>query len=102
MTVIGISSARIESTTQRGGMSRSVRSRCCASCDARVEAANAPRSEAANDERIENIVLAAPTSIVPTAIGRTMLNQSVYDASAGSLDADARAAGRDRRTSAAE
>jgi hypothetical protein len=56
------------------------------SCDARAEAVNAPRNELTNELRMDHIVFAAPTSIVPTAMGRTTLNHSVYAASDGSVD----------------
>ncbi len=45
--------------------------------------ANAPRTESISDLRIENIVFAAPTSIAPIAMGRTMLYQTVNDANSG-------------------
>src|SRR5260370_37526392 len=44
-----------------------------------------PRTELHSDSRIENMVLAAPTNMVPTAIGRTMLYQTVYAAIPESL-----------------
>src|ERR1700733_8144940 len=85
MAVIGIKSTAVQMTTQRGGMSRSVGSMVSASCVAAAEALKIPRSELHNDSRMENIVLAAPTSMVPTAMGRTTLNQTELAATAGSL-----------------
>src|ERR1700722_4949547 len=85
MAVIGIKSSAGQITTQRGGISRSVGSIVWASWAAAVDAVNIPRSELHNDSRIENMVLAAPTSMVPTAMGRTTLNQTVLAATAGSL-----------------
>jgi len=58
------------------GMSRSVRSTGPAAAPW-PEARKAPRTLSAMEWRMENMVLAAPTSIMPTAIGRTMLNQMV-------------------------
>ena len=75
----------MESTTQRGGISRSVRSIALPSCAAAAEALNIPRIELKSDSRMENIVFAAPTSMAPTAIGRTTLYQTVYAAMPGSL-----------------
>src|ERR1700722_9466112 len=85
MAVIGMSSTAVQITTQRGGMSRSVGSMSLASWAAAVEAVKIPRSELHKDSRIENMVLAAPTSMVPTAMGRTTLNQTELAATAGSL-----------------
>src|ERR1700677_4337928 len=86
MAVIGMRSTAVQSMTQRGGMSRSVGSIDLASWAAAVEALKIPRSELHNDSRIENMVLAAPTSMVPTAMGRTTLNQTEFAATAGSLE----------------
>src|SRR3984885_12869061 len=85
MAVIGIRSAAVHSTTQRGGMSRSVGSSVLASWAAAVDAVKIPRSELHSDSRMENMVLAAPTSMVPTAMGRTTLNQTELAATAGSF-----------------
>ena len=54
---------------------RSVRSSALPSCAAAAETVKIPRNELTSDSRIENIVLAAPTSMVPTAMGRTTLYQ---------------------------
>src|SRR6202051_3445677 len=86
MAVIGTSNTAVQITTQRGGMSRSVRSIAWASWAAAADAVKIPRSDVHNDSRIENMVLAAPTSIVPTAMGRTTLNQTELAATAGSLE----------------
>src|SRR5580704_11801563 len=85
MPVIGIRSAAVQITTQRGGMSCSVGSIVLASWVAAAEALKMPRSEVHSDSRMENMVLAAPTSMVPTAMGRTTLNQTELAATAGSL-----------------
>src|SRR5580704_19714337 len=85
MAVIGISSTAVESTTHLGGMSCSLGSSVFSSCVAAADAVKIPRSEVHSDSRMEYMVLAAPTSMVPTAIGRTTLNQTVLAATAGSL-----------------
>ena len=60
-----------------------------ASWAAAADAVKIPRSELHSDSRMENMVLAAPTSMVPTAMGRTTLNQTELAATAGSLRSDA-------------
>src|SRR5580698_6873352 len=86
MAVIGTRSTAVHKTTQRGGMSRSVGSSVLASWAAAEEAVKIPRRELHKDSRMENMVLAAPTSMVPTATGRTTLNQTELAATAGSFD----------------
>src|SRR6202789_4564030 len=85
MAVIGIRSNAVQITTHRGGISRSVGSSVLASWAAAAEAVKIPRSDLHSDSRMENMVLAAPTSMVPTAMGRTTLNQTEFAATAGSL-----------------
>ena len=38
---------------------------------------NAPRSDSTSEDRMENSVFTAATNIIPTAMGRTTLYQSV-------------------------
>ena len=61
------------------GMSRSVRSMCRPSCAALADAPSAPAMDSTMEPRIENSVLHAPTSMVPTAMGRTTLYQTEYE-----------------------
>src|SRR5271165_2063791 len=85
MAVIGMRRTAVQITTHRGGMSCSVGSIALASWAAAAEALKMPRSEVQSDSRMEYMVLAAPTNMVPTAMGRTTLNQMELAATAGSL-----------------
>src|SRR2546425_11661006 len=72
---MGIAKATAEIPIQRRGMSRSSRLVNAADPQRPVEAM-APRTEASSDSRIEESVYTAETNMVPTAIGRTTLNQT--------------------------
>src|ERR1700690_1912807 len=76
---MGTSSANMPMRTHFGAMSFSVRSMAAPSCAASVDATNAPLSDWMIEERMENSVWQGPTSIVPTAMGRTMLYQTVKE-----------------------
>src|SRR5689334_9010128 len=73
-------------STHFAGRSFSVLSTCFVSCTALDDAAKAPLRELTSDLRIENIVLAAPTSMVPTAMGRMILSHTVYAITSGLLE----------------
>src|SRR3989304_8783627 len=70
MSAIGTTSAPMPSRTRGGGRSFPARDG-----SGELPRGNAPRKACAIDPRIRHIVQAAPTSIAPTAMGRTSLYQ---------------------------